>query len=100
MSALQDFMRTEVTASTAWVLKICPGDIPGAPVVKTLPPMWQAQVQSLLGAQESHMPQGQEAKTENSIVTNSVHTHTHTHTHTQKSLSHVRLFATPWIIAH
>ena len=28
------------------------------------------------------------------------HTHTHTHTHTQKSLSRVRLFATPWIVAH
>ena len=26
--------------------------------------------------------------------------HTHTHTHTQKSLSCVRLFATPWIVAH
>ena len=26
--------------------------------------------------------------------------HTHTHTHTQKSLSHVQLFATPWIVAH
>ena len=25
---------------------------------------------------------------------------THTHTHTQKSLSHVRLFVTPWIVAH
>ena len=25
---------------------------------------------------------------------------THTHTHTQKSLSRVRLFATPWIVAH
>ena len=36
-SALQDFMRTEVTASTEWVLKICSRDIPGAPVVKTLP---------------------------------------------------------------
>ena len=23
-----------------------------------------------------------------------------THTHTEKSLSHVRLFATPWIVAH
>ena len=36
--------------------------------------MQRAQVQSLLGAQESHMPQGQEAKTENksSIVTNSI----------------------------
>ena len=27
-------------------------------------------------------------------------THTHTHTHTQKSLSRVRLFATPWIHTH
>ena len=25
---------------------------------------------------------------------------THTHIHTQKSLSPVRLFATPWIVAH
>ena len=28
------------------------------------------------------------------------HTHTHTHTHTLKSLSRVRLFVTPWIVAH
>ena len=26
--------------------------------------------------------------------------YTHTHTHTQKSLSRVRLFVTPWIVAH
>ena len=26
--------------------------------------------------------------------------HTHAHTHTQKLLSRVRLFATPWIVAH
>ena len=40
------------------------------------------------------------------ITTEHTHRHnskgqgTHTHTHTQKSLSHVRLFATPWIVAH
>ena len=34
------------------------------------------------------------------IVRDGAHTHTHTHTHTQKSLSHVQLFATPWIVAH
>ena len=28
-----------------------------------------------------------------------IHTHTHTHTHTRKSLSRVRLFATPWSVA-
>ena len=27
-------------------------------------------------------------------------THTHTHTHTHTPLSRVRLFATPWIVAH
>ena len=29
-----------------------------------------------------------------------LHTHTHTHTHTHRSLSRVRLFATPWSVAH
>ena len=35
-----------------------------------------------------------------SRTVSNTHIHTHTHTHTEKSLSHVQLFATPWIVAH